>query len=99
MWRESLPIEQLSPWMQLNDVKLAGVRLSHGENGSAVIAEKHLTDHELCLMTVPQELVLSLENVWLYARSDRHLLEVLEATEDFSRVLSYQTRAIWPPLG
>ncbi|KAI4164346.1 MAG: hypothetical protein LQ342_001993 [Letrouitia transgressa] len=36
-------------------------------------------------MEVPQQLVLSMESVWVHAKADRHLLQVLEATGDYSR--------------
>lgn len=38
------------------------------------------------LMTIPRELVLSLERVKLYAQADRDLHEVLSAMGDFGRV-------------
>lgn len=49
-----------------------------------MIATNHTSDDETPLMTVPAHLVLSLENVWIYAKSDRYLKEVLEAVGDYS---------------
>ena len=87
MHRESLPIEQLIPWMQLNNVKLNDVILSQRENGSAITTQRHLPGQGQILLSVPPELILSLETVWLYAKSDGQLLQVLEAVGDFARVL------------
>ena len=88
MRRETFPIEQLAAWMQLNGVQLNGVKISAtiGEKGSGIVATKQLSSLDPILMTVPQELLLSLENVWIYAKADLHLLQVLEAMSDYSRV-------------
>lgn len=87
MRREHLPIEQLAPWMQLNGVELNGVAIVTCDNGSGLVATKQLSDINPILMTVPSTLVLSLENVWVCAKSNKHLLQVLEAVGDYSRVL------------
>ena len=87
MRREHLPIEQLDLWMQLNNVKLNGVKLSRGFHGSGVVATRQLSANNPILMEIPSDLVLSLDNVWVYAKSDKHLLQVLEAVGDFSRVV------------
>ena len=87
MRREHLPVEQLAPWMQLNGVELNGVTISTSNNGSGLVATKQLSDLDPILMRVPSTLVLSLENVWVCAKSNKHLLQVLEALGDYSRVL------------
>ena len=38
------------------------------------------------LMLVPKDLILSMEQVWIHAKADRHLREVLEAMGDYARV-------------
>ena len=92
MHRETLPIEQLAAWTRLNNVEFNGVKIAalqgHKGSGLVTIAE-NATDNPL-LMTVPNELVLSLDNVWIYAKSDKHLRQVLEATGDYSRVYDLQ---------
>lgn len=86
MKRESWTIEQLPPWTQLNNVELSGVVIAEGVHGSGIFATRDFLDEEQILMTIPQQLVLSLENVWVCAKSDRHLLQILEHLGDFSRV-------------
>ncbi|KAL9132163.1 MAG: hypothetical protein Q9217_000097 [Psora testacea] len=87
MRRQTLPIEQLSAWMRLNGVQLNGVAISStiGGRGSGVIATRQHSSQDPILMTVPPELVLSMENIWVYAKADQHLLQVLEAMSDYSR--------------
>lgn len=85
MKKDTWKIEQLLPWTELNNVELNGVAIAEGVHGSGIFATKDL-DEKQTLMTVPQELVLSLENVWVCAKSDSHLLQILENLGDFSRV-------------
>ena len=95
MRRNSLPIEQLSAWMQLNGVELNGVKISPAvsRRGSGIIATRAPSMQDPILITVPQELLLSMENVWVYAKADQHLLQVLEAMEDYARVRSLSPNA------
>ena len=87
MRREPLSIESLSAWIKLNNVKLNGVNLTTlPEVGTAVVATCGLFEGNHILMTVPQELVISLDNVWVYAKADQNLLQILEAVGDYSRV-------------
>ena len=86
MKKESWTIEQLLPWTQSNNVELNGVAIAEGIHGSGIFATRDFLDEEQILMTVSQELVLSLDNVWVCAKSDRHLLKILENLGDFSRV-------------
>ena len=99
MHRETLPVGNLAAWACLNNVELNGVKVSTlpGDRGSAILASAESTQDHALLMRVPQELVLSLENVWIYAKSDRHLLQVLEAVGEYARVskpCSYHRRRI-----
>ena len=84
---EVLPVERLAPWAKINNVDLNGVEVSSLDNsrGSGIIAT-WASDNGAILINVPQDLVLSLENVWVYARSDKHLLKVLEAVGEYARV-------------
>ena len=88
MRRETLSIARLAPWARLNNVELNGVDIAHlpDINGSGLLANRRSSDS--MLMSVPRDLVLSSENVWIYAKSDKDLLEVLEAVGDYARVLT-----------
>ena len=57
------------------------------DRGSTVIADRDLTGEiENPLITVPKELIISRENIDIFAKADRHLKEVLDAVGDFGRV-------------
>lgn len=86
MHRGPLLIDELTPWARINNIELIGVEFSTGQSGSGVITTVEKSESEALLMSVPQELVLSLDNVWIYAKSDRHLMQVLEALGAYSRV-------------
>ncbi|KAA6406815.1 MAG: hypothetical protein FRX48_09313 [Lasallia pustulata] len=87
MQRKLLPIETLPAWAELNNVEFDGVKVSSlpAGKGSGVVATAAHSEDGAILMRVPQELVLSLGNVWMYAKSDQHLREVLEATGEYAR--------------
>jgi len=89
MHRDTFPIDNLAAWARLNNVELNGVKASSlpRDRGSGLVAKTDVASSGALLMTIPQELILSLENVWIYAKSDKDLLHVLEAVGDFSRVL------------
>lgn len=88
MRRETLHIDQLAAWTRLNHVECNGVKVSalQGNRGSGLITTVERSTNNPLLMTVPNNLVVSLENVWVHAKSDKHLRQVLEATGDYSRV-------------
>ena len=92
MHRETLPIDQLDAWIRLNNVELRGVKIAalHGNRGSGVVATVKRSVDDPLIMRIPFDLVLSFELVWMYAKSDKHLRQVLEATGDYSRVLGSQ---------
>ena len=85
---ETLHIDQLATWTRLNHVEFEGVKVSalQGNKGSGLVTTVERSTKNPLLMTVPNDLVLSLENVWVHAKSDKHLRQVLEATEDYARV-------------
>ena len=91
MHRETLPIGNLATWARLNNVEFNGVKVSSvpDSRGSRVLATTNCLQEDAVLMRIPQELILSLENLWIYAKSDRHLAQVLEAAGDFTRVLTW----------
>lgn len=98
--RQYLPIEALPAWARLNGIICHGVAFecfqsSDGtDKGSAVIAkeEKYNGDpasedsRPEILIRVPPDMVLSLELVDSYAKSDRYLREVLDAVGEYGRV-------------
>lgn len=88
MNRQILTAVSAAQWAQLNNVELNGIEISKlpGSKGFGIVAKHDIADENPILMTVPKDLILSLENVWLYAKSDRHLQEVLNAVGDFARV-------------
>ena len=88
MYRETLPIDQLGAWARLNNITINGLKITtlQGNRGSGLVATAERPMDNATLMTIPNDLVLSLENVWLYAKSDKHLHQTLEATGDYSRV-------------
>ena len=92
MYRETLPVDQLAAWIRLNNVEFKGVKTTtlQGNRGSGLVTTTEISTDNPLLMTVPNELVLSLENVWIYAKSDKHLRQVLEATGDYARVSAPQ---------
>lgn len=89
MRSERLPISALPAWIKLNNVVLNGVTVStvHDDKGLGITSCDGDLDDGTPLIIVPQSLILSLENVWVFAKSDQHLREVLEAAGEFSRVL------------
>ncbi|KAJ5301310.1 hypothetical protein PENANT_c023G10356 [Penicillium antarcticum] len=97
MRREYLPIETLPAWQCLNGIVAKGVafqKLGSSEygtdKGSAIVATEAKSSDENdatpeILLQIPSDLVLSLETVHNYAKSDRYLHDVLEAIDDFGR--------------
>ena len=100
MRREYLPLQSLPAWAKLNGISTNGVAFqnlssteSEADKGNAIVAteEKSSRETDSCpqvLLQIPRELVLSLEAVQDYSKSDRDLREVLEAVGDFGRVCS-----------
>ena len=88
MHRETLTLDALPAWIKLNGVKLNDVQISnlHNNKGLGLVSSTDLTEEDAILMSIPPELLLSLENVWNYAKADRHLLEVLEAAREYAEV-------------
>lgn len=82
-----MSIDQLGIWAELNHVDFNGVKACSvsEDKGTGLVATWECQDSAM-LLSVPQDLVLSFETVWIYAKSDQHLLQVLEAVGDYSRV-------------
>lgn len=81
------PVESLPTWATFRGVTFNGVKVGplpgFEHRGSTVIAECPLTSGQAPLMTVPKDLILSRENIELFAKSDHHLRELLRALGDF----------------
>lgn len=87
MRREYLPPTALYSWAELNNIVLNGVTISQVPNGRGlgVVATAKSFDENAVLMAVPPQLILSLETVWIYAKSDPQLKEVLDAVGEYSQ--------------
>ena len=85
------PIDTLPTWATFHGVAFNGIRIGplpgFEDRGSTIIADCELEGGKVePLLIVPKELIISRQNIDLFARSDRHLRKVLEATGEFGRV-------------
>ncbi|CAI6332648.1 unnamed protein product [Periconia digitata] len=83
-------IEGLPRWANFNGIRFAGIKIGplpgFEERGSTVISSSKLVSGEAgALLTVPKELILSRQNIELFAKSDHHLRELLQSLDDFGR--------------
>ena len=85
---DSWAIDALPSWSALNNVELNGTAISilQADRGSGIVATKDTTMKDSVLMTVPRELVLSVETIWEFAKSDQDLNSILHAVGDFGQV-------------
>lgn len=87
-----LPITALQPWASLNDVQFNGVNVApqvgREDRGCTVVARQKLVDGSgfAAVMTVPRDLILSLERVNEHAKYDQDFRNVLEAIGEFGTV-------------
>ncbi|QSS63072.1 SET domain-containing protein [Histoplasma capsulatum] len=99
MKREYLPISALAAWTRLNcvefhDVEVTQLPAKDGiDKGCGIVATAKKSTGGLgpeaeiepqVLMTIPSELLLSLELVETCAKTDRHLKEVLDSMRDYA---------------
>lgn len=118
MKREYLPLEALPAWVILNGITLDSISFRRfksesdgADKGAAVVASAERSSNEagnsdgaLTLIRVPWDMILSLDGVGTYAKSDWHLREVLEAVNDFGKVCTCRTLissiliCFWPPM-
>lgn len=87
----TLPIETLPAWALFNNVQFHGIKIAplpgHEDRGSTVLAQRQLhLGQTHPLMTVPRDLILSLERVQEHAKADADFRTILEALGDFGRV-------------
>ncbi len=88
MHRKTLDIGQLPSWAKLNNIEFSGIAISNiPGKGYGLIVTAERSEDDAILMTVPKDLILSCENVWVLAKADQDLREVLEAVGDYGRVL------------
>ncbi|KAL8852492.1 MAG: hypothetical protein Q9221_002616 [Calogaya cf. arnoldii] len=89
MRREYLSHTDLEKWADVMDVERTGVHMNSAEDGKGkriiVSFRPDSLQQNKSLVTVPPHLILSLETVWIYAKSDWQLEEVLEAVGDYSQ--------------
>ena len=85
-----LPPEAVTPWAMLNDVTFdRTVPGTVQVRGGALLAKEDQgadRDSSQVLLTVPRDLILSLERVQECAKVDKDFREVLESLGDFGRV-------------
>lgn len=86
-----LPIETLPAWATFNNVQFQGIRIGPlsglEDRGTTVVAKHPLNgSNEHALMTVPHDLILSLERVQQHAKADGDFRAVLEGLGEFGRV-------------
>ncbi|MCJ1431214.1 hypothetical protein MMC27_000565, partial [Xylographa pallens] len=87
MYWDSWAIDALPSWSALNNVELNGtaVAVLQADRGSGIVATKDTTMEDSVLMTVPRELVLSVETIWEFAKSDQDLNSILHAVGEFGQ--------------
>lgn len=72
---------------RFSQVKTNGVKVVATEDkGLSLLATERLTELWNPLISVPNDLILSKESVFVHAKSDPHLRQVLEACGDFAQV-------------
>lgn len=88
MHLEKLPVSAILEWIKLNDISFNGVNISdlRSDIGLGVVGDGGNSERTGPLMLVPADLILSVQNIFIFAKSDQHLREVLEAAGDYSRV-------------
>lgn len=87
----SLPIDTLPIWAAFNNVQFNAIKIGPipglEHRGSTVVAKRQLQGgHEDPLMTIPRDLILSLERIQEHAKADSDFRAVLEGLGDFGRV-------------
>ena len=87
MHRQTLSLDALSTWAQVNHVDFNGVSVQAiPSRGTGLAVTTASIGEKTPLMLVPKDLILSLDHVWLHAKADKQLREVLEAMGDYARV-------------
>ncbi|KAJ5291244.1 hypothetical protein N7478_000495, partial [Penicillium angulare] len=99
MKREYLPLDSLPAWLKLNGIVTKDVAVqkvgsdeSDIDKGNAIVATATRSNDcpvapPQVLLQIPRDLVLSLETVQDYSKSDADLREVLQAAGEFGRTM------------
>ena len=85
------PIDTLPRWAEFNAATFNGIKIGPlpglEHQGSAVIADRDLDgDNEQPLMVVPKDLIISRDNIAIFAKADQQLKQVLDAVGEFGYV-------------
>ena len=95
MLRTVIPVDKLFAWAKLNGVEFIHVDVENdiesnvgARRGAGLISRSDLDAEEngTVLMSVPQDLILSQEQVKRYAATDKNLKLVLDAAGAFGQV-------------
>ena len=86
--RRPLSIIAFPHWSRLYNVALNNVtvKTTNSGRGSGIFATQDKPTESPILIRVPKHLVLSVETIWEYAKSDEDLHEILTAVGDFGKV-------------
>lgn len=87
MHRQKLSIASLPAWVKMNHIKLNGILVQDIPHKGSGLVVTSPTQESSLLVSVPKDLVLSIENIWIFAKADKQLREVLEAMGDYARVM------------
>jgi len=86
MQRKRLDLKNLVPWTLINTIDLNGVTIEDvGSAGTGVRLAKANHNAANPVMTIPSDLILSREGVFVQAKSDTQLRDLLLANEAFSQ--------------
>jgi hypothetical protein len=84
------PISRLEPWAKFVGVYFDGIKVGSRSGyehlGSSIIAKRRLEISSVPLVTVPRELIISLETIQTYAKRCQPLSHILEALGEFGQV-------------
>ena len=87
MRRQTLDIEAFPAWAKFNHIVFNGIDISElPGKGHGFTVNSERDEKSAVLVEVPKDLILSLENVWVLAKADKHLRELLHAVGDYGRV-------------
>lgn len=79
MASSQLPIDSFPAWALLQDVEFSNVNIQDIDNkGYGLVSDKVLGE-SISVLNVPQDLVLSANQVEQYAKIDQHFKTLLEA--------------------
>ena len=81
--------KMLRAWASTDEVDFIGTEISKSRNfdGFGLSATEAITEPGSVLLRVHKTLILSIETVRRCAQTDKHLREMLEACNDFAKVV------------